>query len=72
MGCRFRRKISILPGLYINVSKSGLSFSAGVRGASATFGNKRRYIMLKFHNQEFIHDKKSMIVLILKEKKRNR
>ena len=40
MGLRFRRRIKILPGLYINVSKSGLSFSAGVRGASVTFGGK--------------------------------
>ena len=40
MGLRFRRKIKILPGLYVNVSKSGLSFSAGVRGASVTFGGK--------------------------------
>ena len=38
MGLRFRRRIKILPGLYANVSKSGLSFSAGVRGASVTFG----------------------------------
>ena len=40
MGLRFRRRIKILPGLYVNVSKSGLSFSAGVRGASVTFGGK--------------------------------
>ena len=40
MGLRFRRRIKILPGLYANVSKSGLSFSAGVRGASVTFGGK--------------------------------
>ena len=26
--------------MYVNVSKSGLSFSAGVRGASVTFGGK--------------------------------
>ena len=40
MGLRFRRRIKILPGLYVNVSKSGLYFSAGVRGASVTFGGK--------------------------------
>jgi len=40
MGLRYRRKIKILPGLYLNVSKSGISFSAGVRGASVTFGGK--------------------------------
>ena len=40
MGLRFRRRIKILPGLYANVSKSGLSFSAEVRSASVTFGGK--------------------------------
>ena len=40
MGLRYRRKIKILPGLYLNVSKSGISFSAGVRVASVTFGGK--------------------------------
>lgn len=37
---RFRRRIRIVPGLYINVSGSGLSASVGPRGASLTLGKK--------------------------------
>jgi Protein of unknown function (DUF4236) len=35
----FRRK-NILPGLRVNLSKSGPSLSVGVRGAHATFGRR--------------------------------
>ncbi|NZA25500.1 DUF4236 domain-containing protein [Luteimonas sp. SJ-92] len=35
---RFRRRVTIAPGLRLNVSGSGLSLSAGPRGASVTFG----------------------------------
>lgn len=35
----FRRK-NVLPGLRVNVSKSGPSFSVGVRGAHVTFGRR--------------------------------
>jgi len=38
MGFRFRRGISILPGLKLNLSKSGVSFSAGPKGAKITIG----------------------------------
>jgi len=38
MAFRFRRRIPILPGVRVNVSKRGLSLSAGVRGASVTAG----------------------------------
>jgi len=34
MGFRFRRSIKLLPGLRINVSKSGVSASIGPRGAT--------------------------------------
>lgn len=37
---RFRRRIRIAPGLYINVSGSGLSASVGPRGASLTLGKR--------------------------------
>ena len=33
MSLRFRRSIKLLPGIRLNVSKSGLGISAGVRGA---------------------------------------
>lgn len=37
MAWAFRRRIKVIPGVYINLSKGGLSASAGVRGASLTF-----------------------------------
>ena len=40
MAFRFRKRIKIAPGLYANISKSGVTFSAGVRGASVTIGGK--------------------------------
>ena len=41
MAFRFRRSIRIAPGVRLNVGKRGTSLSAGVRGASVTFGGKR-------------------------------
>lgn len=38
MGLRFHRVFSILPGLRINLSKSGLSTSVGPRGADVNIG----------------------------------
>lgn len=37
---RFRRRIRIAPGLRLNLSGSGLSLSAGPRGASVTVGSR--------------------------------
>ena len=37
MGWAFRRRIKVIPGVYINLSKSGISTNVGVRGASMTF-----------------------------------
>lgn len=43
---RFWRRIKILPGIYLNISKSGISFSFGIRGAKYTLGPKqKRYTM---------------------------
>jgi len=39
MGFRFRRRISIGPGLRLTVSKSGISTSVGTRGAWFTIGH---------------------------------
>lgn len=44
MGFRFQRRIRILPGVTINVSKSGLSTSFGVRGARVTVGRGKRRV----------------------------
>lgn len=43
MGIRFRKSIKICPGVKINISKSGLSTSVGVRGAHLTAGSSGIY-----------------------------
>jgi len=44
VGFRFQRRFKILPGLAINISKSGVGFSAGGRGFHAGIDSKgRRY-----------------------------
>ena len=43
MPFRFRRTLSILPGLRLNVSKSGTSVSVGRPGATLNFGKKGVY-----------------------------
>jgi len=42
MGLRFQKKIRILPGIYLNLSKSGLSVSAGGHGATVNVGTSGR------------------------------
>jgi hypothetical protein len=44
MSLRFRRRIKILPGVHLNISKSGISTSVGVRGASLTLGKRGNYV----------------------------
>jgi hypothetical protein len=39
MGFRFYRRIKVIPGVTLNVSKAGLSTSVGVKGAHMTLGN---------------------------------
>ena len=40
MGFRFRRRLRIMPGLYVNLSKSGVSASIGRRGATLNLSKK--------------------------------
>jgi hypothetical protein len=40
MGFRFRKSIKLLPGIRINLSKSGVSTSVGVPGATVNFSDK--------------------------------
>ena len=42
MGFRFQRRIRLLPGIRLNLSKGGISMSLGRRGAWATFGRGRQ------------------------------
>jgi hypothetical protein len=46
MGFRFSRRVSILPGLKVNFSGSGLSLSAEVRGAHIDIGPRGAYTSL--------------------------
>jgi hypothetical protein len=39
MGFRFSRRIKILPGVTVNLSRSGVSTSIGVKGAHVTLGH---------------------------------
>jgi hypothetical protein len=40
MGIRYFRRVKLLPGLTMNLSKSGPSLSVGVRGAHVTVGRR--------------------------------
>jgi hypothetical protein len=44
MGWRYHRRLSILPGLRINLSRSGASMSIGHRGAWYTVGYGQRRV----------------------------
>jgi hypothetical protein len=37
---KFHKSIRLLPGIYLNISKTGISFSAGVPGARVNIGTK--------------------------------
>ena len=43
MGFRFSRRVSILPGLKLNLSGGGISLSAGVRSAHINLGPRGLY-----------------------------
>ena len=45
-GVRFQKRVSVLPGVKINLSKSGASTSIGGKGASVNLGLKNRTINL--------------------------
>ena len=42
MGLRYRKQITIFPGVKLNISKSGLSLSVGKKGAHVTAGTSGR------------------------------
>ena len=41
MGWYLRKRVKIVPGVYLNLSKTGTSWSVGPRGAKINFGGKR-------------------------------
>lgn len=44
MGWRYRKRIKVAPGLYINVGKSGVSTTIGGKGASVNIGRNGTYV----------------------------
>ncbi len=42
MGFRYRKSIKIAPGVKMNISKNGIGFSAGVKGARVSVNSKGR------------------------------
>lgn len=44
MAWGFRRRIKIIPGVHLNLSKSGISTSIGIRGANVTLGKTGAYL----------------------------
>lgn len=44
MAWRYRKRIKIAPGVYVNVSKSGVSTTIGSKGASVNIGKNGTYI----------------------------
>lgn len=46
MGFRFRRTFTILPGVHINMSKSGESVSLGKKGAMVNLGHGQETVSL--------------------------
>lgn len=44
MGWRFRKRIKLFSGFYINISKSGLGVNIGPKGANVSVGSKGTYV----------------------------
>lgn len=44
MGWRFRKRIKLFPGFYINISKSGIGINIGPKGANVSVGPKGTYV----------------------------
>lgn len=44
MGLLFRKRIKIAPGIFINLSKSGASFTIGPKGANVNIGKNSAYV----------------------------
>lgn len=44
MAWQYRKRVKVAPGVYMNITKNGISTSVGVRGASMTFGKNGTYL----------------------------
>ncbi|CCH01973.1 hypothetical protein FAES_3972 [Fibrella aestuarina BUZ 2] len=57
MAWSYRKRIKLIPGVHLNLSKSGISTSIGVRGASITVGKSGTFLntslpVLGLHNRQ--------------------
>lgn len=43
MGFRFRRSVSLFPGIRLNIGKTGIGVSAGIKGARVGVGSRGAY-----------------------------
>lgn len=44
MAWTYRKRIKIIPGVHLNISRKGISTNIGVKGASVTFGHDGTYV----------------------------
>ena len=44
MSFRFRKRVKVMPGIYLNISKKGVSTTIGPRGASINLGKNGTYL----------------------------
>lgn len=63
MGLYFRKRIKILPGVHMNVSKSGTSWSIGPRGAKVNFGKRGTYVTTGIPAQVSIQEQKFVTII---------
>ena len=58
---RFRKRVKVFPGFFLNFSSSGISSTLGMKGASVNFGKKGTYLNTSipgtgFYNRQRIGD----------------
>lgn len=70
MGFRFRKSISIIPGVRINLSNGAPSLSVGPRGASLSFGKRGTYANLGLPGTGLSY--RTRIDRIVRERQNNR
>src|SRR5262245_41725114 len=57
-GLVFRKEISLLPGVRLNISKSGISLSLGPKGAHVTSGPRGTFLNLDLHGSGVYYRRK--------------
>lgn len=58
MSIRFRKRIKVIPGVYLNVSKSGVSASIGPKGTNVNISQKGSYLNLGIPGTGISHRQK--------------